>query len=182
MSERTARLDELLREEISAILAREIADPRIGFVTVTRVDVTSDLSHANVWVSVIGDETVRRQTLSALTNAMPFVRHQLGVLHIKRIPQLHVRHDDAAERATRILHILHDIETGADPEPAPPTEALPMPDPVRGTPTPAVKRTPRPTTTRRGGTASTRGAAGAAVARNARPRHGRDPRASGHGR
>ena len=144
MSERTARLDELLREEISAILTREIADPRIGFVTVTKVDVTADLAHASVWVSVIGDEAARRASLRALTNAMPFVRHRLGVLRIKRVPELHVRHDDAAERATRVLRLLHEIEEGSEVAPPPDVEPLPAPEPVRGTPTPPVRRTKRP--------------------------------------
>ena len=79
MSQRTDRVDELLRQEIGAILAREVADPRIGFATVTDVETTSDLSHAKVWVSVIGDAAERRETLAALDRAMGFVRRELGV-------------------------------------------------------------------------------------------------------
>src|SRR5262245_34639512 len=109
MSERTARLDQLLREEISRLLARDVADPRIGFVTVTDVDVAPDLSHATVWVSVIGDEATRRQTLRALGRAMPWVRHQLGDLRLKKIPELHVRADDSVERGTRVLQLLQEI-------------------------------------------------------------------------
>ena len=112
MSQRTERLDELLREEISAIVAREIADPRIGFVTVTKVDVDRELSHATVWVSVIGDQPTRQASLRALGRAMPFVRHRLGHLRLKRIPELHVKEDDSAERGTRVLQILDDIEHG----------------------------------------------------------------------
>ena len=99
VSERTARLDQLLREEISALLAREIADPRIGFVTVTDVDVTPDLAHATVWVSVIGNADAQRRSLAALARAMPYVRHRLGGLHLKRIPELHVRADESAQRS-----------------------------------------------------------------------------------
>ena len=80
MSQRTDRVDELLRQEIGAILAREVADPRIGFATVTDVETTRDLSHAKVWVSVIGDTAERRETLEALERAMGFVRRELGVL------------------------------------------------------------------------------------------------------
>jgi ribosome-binding factor A len=54
MTQRTERIDELLRQEISAILSREVADPRVGFVTVTQVETAPDLRHAKVWVSVIG--------------------------------------------------------------------------------------------------------------------------------
>jgi ribosome-binding factor A len=142
MSERTARLDELLREEISAIIGREIADPRIGFVTVTSVDVAPDLAHATVWVSVIGDAQTRRASVRALGRAMPFVRHRLGALRLKRIPELHVREDDTAERGTRLLHILDELEQG-DPAPDVAAEVqhdLPMPAPIRGVPEPRPKR------------------------------------------
>jgi ribosome-binding factor A len=139
MSQRTERLDELLREEISAIIAREITDPRIGFVTVTKVDCDRELSHANVWVSVIGDPPTRLAAVRALGRAMPFVRHRLGHLRLKRIPELHVREDDSSERGTRVLQILDDIEHGQETPPAEHTEALPAPAPLRGIPEP-----PRP--------------------------------------
>lgn len=131
MSERTARLDELLREEISGIISREIQDPRIGFVTVTDVEVTSDLSHATVWVSVIGGPDERRNSLRALSGAMPFVRRRLGELRLKRIPMLHLKHDDTAERGTRLLQILEDLEQGEVTDGSTPGETLPTPGPVR---------------------------------------------------
>jgi ribosome-binding factor A len=131
VSDRTARLDELLREEISGIIGREVRDPRIGFVTVTDVEVTSDLSHATVWVSVIGGEQERRDSLRALSGAMPFVRRRLGELRLKRIPQLHVKHDDTAERGTRLLRILEELEEGEVPGGTAPGETLPTPGPVR---------------------------------------------------
>ncbi|MBA2756101.1 MAG: 30S ribosome-binding factor RbfA [Chloroflexi bacterium] len=113
MRQRTARVDELLRQEIGAIVAREVADPRIGFATITRVETTRDLSHARVWVSVIGQPDERRATISALSRAMPFVRHELGkTLRIRRIPDLHVELDDTAERGTRVLRLLDELETG----------------------------------------------------------------------
>lgn len=127
MSQRTSRVDELLREEISQIIAREVADPRVGFVTITDVDVTPDLRHATVWVSVIGDEAARRELLRALGRAMPFVRGRLGKLRIKRIPDLHLRQDDAAERGTRLLRILEELETGGTPDVPDIGETLPTP-------------------------------------------------------
>jgi ribosome-binding factor A len=129
MSERTARLDELLREEISAIVSREVHDPRIGFVTVTSVDVTPDLRHANVWVSFIGQPGERKDALRALGRAMPFVRQKLGVLRLKRIPDLHLKLDETAERGTRVLQLLQELEEGRDPTAAPVTETLPTPSP-----------------------------------------------------
>jgi ribosome-binding factor A len=115
MSERTRRVDHLLREEISAIIGRDLHDPRLGFVTITGVDVTPDLRHATVWASVIGDAQERRASLQVLGRAMPFVRHQLGPLRLRRIPELHLREDDTAERGTRVMQLLEQIEA-AGPE------------------------------------------------------------------
>ena len=129
MSQRTDRVDELLREEIGSIIARDVADPRVGFVTVTDVETTPDLGHAQVWVSVIGQPDERAATVSALGRAMPFFRRELGSrLRMRRIPELHVRLDDTAERGTRVLRLLHDLETGADVDPDLPSgESLPTP-------------------------------------------------------
>ncbi len=157
MTERTARLDQLLREEISAIIARDIADPRVGFVTVTEVDVAPDLGHATVWVSVIGDEATRRSSLRALGRAMPYVRHRLGSLHLRRIPELHLRHDDSVERGTRVLQLIDELDQGTDPSVVPPApEALPDPVTARGHAAPAPARprrgrAPRPDAARGAG-------------------------------
>jgi ribosome-binding factor A len=129
MSQRTDRVDELLRQEIGAIIAKEVADPRIGFATITSVETTPDLRHAKVWVSVIGQPAEREAAVAALRHAMPFIRHELGTrLRIRRIPDLHVHLDDTAERGTRILQLLAELETGATPDPdAPVAESLPTP-------------------------------------------------------
>ncbi len=128
MSQRTDRLDELLRQEIGAMLEREVADPRIGFATVTQVETTPDLRHAKVWVSVIGGATERAETVTALEHAMVFIRRELGTrLRLKRIPDLHVRLDDSIERGTRVLQLIDSIETGAEPATPIPGESLPTP-------------------------------------------------------
>src|SRR5688572_16401138 len=130
MSQRTARVDELLREEISQILSREVDDPRIGFLTITDVAGDRELRHADVWVSVIGSPEEKEMTLRALSGAMPFVRQRLGKLRLKRIPALHVKEDDTATRGTRVLQILDDIEhggVGSVPDPIDP-----LPSPTRG--------------------------------------------------
>src|SRR5512134_2400338 len=107
MSQRTERIDELLRQEIGEILARDVGDPRIGFVTITSVETAPDLRHARLWVSVIGQASERDATLAALSRAMPFVRRELGArLRLRRIPEFHVRLDDSAERGTRVLQLL----------------------------------------------------------------------------
>jgi ribosome-binding factor A len=132
---RTRRIDALLQEEISQLLRREVHDPRVGFVTVTSVETTPDLGHARVWVSVMGSDAERDSTLRGLEHAMPFVRRRLGeLLRLKRIPQLSVRDDRTAERGTRVMHILQELEEGRTPEEL--AEDLP-------TPTPAPKGRPR---------------------------------------
>ncbi len=116
MSQRTDRLDELLRQEIGAIIAREVADPRIGFVTITDVETTSDLQHAKVFVSVIGSTAERKSALGALGRAMPFIRRELGRrIQIRRIPELHLQADDTLERGTRILQLISELGTGEEP-------------------------------------------------------------------
>jgi ribosome-binding factor A len=129
MSQRTDRIDELLRQEIGSIVTREIADPRVGFVTIAKVETTPDLRHAKVWVSVIGQPKERSATIAALGRAMPFVRHELGrTLRLKRIPDLHVELDDTAERGTRVLHLLDELGGGIAPEADLPLgETLPTP-------------------------------------------------------
>jgi ribosome-binding factor A len=127
MTERTKRLDELLREEISEVIRRDVDDPRIGFHTITDVEVAPDLRHATLWVSVIGSPDERKQTLRALGRAMPFVRNRLGRLRLKRIPEFHVREDETAARGTRVMRILDELEHGGTGELEPPTETLPSP-------------------------------------------------------
>lgn len=129
MTARTEQLDQLLRQEIAEIVTRDVADPRIGFATITDVETTPDLRHADVWVSVIGQPAERHATIVALGRAMPFVRRELGHrLRLKRIPELHVKLDDTAERGTRVLRLLHDLETGVDPDAdVPVAESLPTP-------------------------------------------------------
>ena len=127
MTERTRRLDELLREEISEVIRRDVDDPRIGFHTITDVEVAPDLRHATLWVSVIGSAEEKKQTLRSLGHAMPFVRNRLGKLRLKRIPELHVREDETAARGTRVMKILDELEQGGTGELEPQTETLPSP-------------------------------------------------------
>jgi len=129
MTQRTDRIDELLRQEIGDIIARDVADPRVGFATITKVETAPDLGHARVWVSVIGQPDERTETVRALGRAMPFVRHQLGSrIRLRRIPELHLRLDETADRGTRILGLLADLDEGRTPEPDRPlAESLPTP-------------------------------------------------------
>lgn len=132
MTARTDRLDQLLRQEIGAILAKDVQDPRIGFVTVTDVETAPDLSTARVWISIIGQPAERELTIRALQSALPFVRHELGSrIRLRRIPELQLRVDDTVQRGTRVLQLLAELESsggvGADPPPV--EESLPTPLP-----------------------------------------------------
>jgi ribosome-binding factor A len=129
MTARTTRIDELLRQEMGSILARDVEDPRIGFATIISIETTPDLRHAKVLVSVIGQPEDRRTTLNAMGRAMPFVRHELGKrLRMKRIPEFHLELDETLERGTRVLHLLDELEAGHVPDDgAPEGETLPTP-------------------------------------------------------
>lgn len=142
MTARTDRIDQLLREEIGAILAKDVQDPRIGFVTVTDVETAPDLSTARVWVSVIGQPAERDLTLKALEHALPFVRHELGSrIRLRRIPELQLRVDDTVQRGTRVLQLLAELEAGGVvTEPPPVAESLPTPVPHIPLPEPAPRK------------------------------------------
>ena len=132
MTARTDRIDELFRQEIGALLTKEVDDPRIGFATITDVETQPDLRHAKVMVSVIGSAEERRAAIVAMGKAMPFVRHELGKrLRMKRIPEFHLELDETLERGTRILHLLDEIGAGRAPDDdRPDGETLPTPTPL----------------------------------------------------
>ena len=107
---RLARLNEQIKREISEILRLQVRDPRVGSVTVTRVEVSGDLWVARVFVRVTGSDEDLAETMNGLDAAAPFVRRTLGsALHIRRVPELQFRHDQALDHAMRIEEILDDI-------------------------------------------------------------------------
>ena len=111
MSRRTERVGEMIREDVSALLLREIKDPAVGFVTVTDVDVTPDLSHAKVFVSVMGTPEERERSLDALNRARGFMRSELGKrAHLRTVPELVFRHDEASEKGNRIFELLEEMK------------------------------------------------------------------------
>jgi ribosome-binding factor A len=156
MTQRTDRIDELLRQEIGEIFRRDVDDPRIGFATITDVETAPDLRHARMSVSVIGQPEERKATLAAMGRAMPFVRHELGKrLRLKRIPEFHLELDDTVERGTRVLQLLNELEAGNVPDDvAPAGESLPTPVPRLphegdATDEPATTAQPAPSSRRR---------------------------------
>ena len=107
---RPERVGDQLRSELASLLAREVHDPRIGFVTLTRVSVSPDLQQARVLYTTLGDESVRKQTAKGLERASPFLRRQIGSrLRLKRVPELTFQYDESIAGQDRIEQLLSDI-------------------------------------------------------------------------
>jgi ribosome-binding factor A len=108
---RPERVGEEIRQEISWLLGREVHDPRIGFVTVTRVKVSPDLQQARVYYTLIGDERARQETARGLEAARPFLRRQIGSrMRLRRVPELTFEFDRSVEHQDRVEQILRDLE------------------------------------------------------------------------
>jgi ribosome-binding factor A len=118
VSRRTRQVGDLLREELTDIIRTEVKDPRIGFFSITQVEVPTDLRSARVFVSVLGTEEERTATLAALRSAAGFIRHHLKPrLHMRQIPDLEFRDDRSMEHAEQIARTLRSL--GESPRGAP---------------------------------------------------------------
>jgi ribosome-binding factor A len=114
---RPERVADQVRAELSELLAREVHDPGLGFVTLTRVEVTPDLQLARVYYTVLGDATAKKNTARALGRAASFLRHQIGRrLRLKRSPELDFRFDTSIEQQDRIEQLLQEIHAADAPE------------------------------------------------------------------
>lgn len=101
------RINELVREVIGAAISTELEDPRIGFVTVTAVDTSPDLRSARVYISVLGTEREREDTMAGLQSAHGVLQSEIArQVRLKRTPTLSFRYDDTAETADRIGKLL----------------------------------------------------------------------------
>lgn len=122
-SDRMRRVNELLLEEIAQLLQRGIKDPRIGFVSVIRVETTRDLQNARVYVSVYGEETDQAEALQGLSSAAGYIRHQLfRSLSLKTIPNLSFVLDDSIAHGVHIASVLKQLEQDGDEPEAEPDE------------------------------------------------------------
>lgn len=118
MSQRTDRLDSQIRQELMDLFQREMADPRIGFATVTRVETARDLAHARVWVSVLGTDEERERSLKALQVATPWLRRRLGDrLTLRHVPELSIRLDESIASGDRVLRLLRELDKEKAPPP-----------------------------------------------------------------
>lgn len=104
---RTRRVGEQLQRELAGLIRDQIKDPRLGMVTVAAVEVSRDLAHAKVFVTVLGDAQARKASLDVLNHAAGFLRHELGQRVLMRtVPQLRFVYDESSERGARISALI----------------------------------------------------------------------------
>ncbi|SFI52407.1 ribosome-binding factor A [Paenibacillus sp. UNC496MF] len=107
---RVGRVGEQIKKELSTIIQTELKDPRIGFITVTGVEITNDLSQARVYLSVLGSDEQKEETLKALARSTGFLRSELGKrIRFRHTPELLFKFDSSIEYGSRIESLLHDI-------------------------------------------------------------------------
>ena len=111
MTHRIERVNSLIRQEISQLLQRQVKDPRLGnFIAVTEVSTSADLKFAKVFVSRIGSEEEKRETLSVLASASGFFRKELGRrMKLRYIPELSFQWDDSIERGDHLLQLIDEL-------------------------------------------------------------------------
>lgn len=113
---RTERLADQIRAEIAHMIQEDLNDPRIGFATITRVDLTADLQHARVHVSVLGGEPAAKSTLEGMISAAGYVRRELGRrLRLRRTPEIEFMLDRGPEESVRLeglMQQLHEQDKG----------------------------------------------------------------------
>jgi ribosome-binding factor A len=127
VTRRTERLGEEIREEVARMIVAELKDPRIGFVTVTRVALGPDLKLARVFVGVLGTERQRQASLAGLKQASGFLRRALGQrLRLRHTPEILFQYDEGLEASDRVAKLLDEIRTPAAAAPAAePAEPVP---------------------------------------------------------
>jgi ribosome-binding factor A len=109
---------DLIRDEVSRLLLRELRDPRIGFVTITGASVSPDLRNVRIHVSVLGEPDARDRSLQALNSAAGFVRRAVFKnLRLRHSPTISFHLDDSLDRGARIEEVLREIHAGEEPPP-----------------------------------------------------------------
>ena len=108
MTRRTERLSRAIQTEVSRLLEKEVNDPRLSnFISITHVSVTEDLRHVRVYVSVMGDEEARAQSLEGFKSATGFIRREVSTnLRMRHAPEFTFEYDDSIERGSAVLQLI----------------------------------------------------------------------------
>jgi ribosome-binding factor A len=123
VTRRTNQLGEAIREEVANLIAHGLKDPRIGFVTITRAEVTPDLRFARVYFGVLGDKAQREKTLAGLSQAAGFIRREVGKrVRLRHVPELVFHYDAGLEATERVARLLEENPSAADPGDDPDTD------------------------------------------------------------
>ena len=110
---RTARVAELIKEEVSRIIREDVSDPRIGFISLTRVEVSKDIENANIFVSILASEEKKQDCMEGLSSATNFVRSRLKeVLSLRSFPQIRFIRDDTLAKGSHVLSLISKLSRG----------------------------------------------------------------------
>src|SRR5688572_27800748 len=136
---RPQRVGEEILQELGTLLVREVHDPGIGFITLTRTKVSPDLQLVRIYYTLIGDDKAKRETQKALERATPFLRRQIGArVRLRRVPELRFEFDQSVEHQQRIERILLDLEEERKARAEAGEGDTTAVAPAEGTPTPAT--------------------------------------------
>lgn len=112
---RSVRLAETIKEEVARIILEEIKDPRIGFITLTDVEVAEDLRYAKLYVSIMGNEETVKNSLEALDRASGFIRSELGkAVRLRYVPEISFKYDQSIEQGAHISKLLREVGLKGD--------------------------------------------------------------------
>ncbi|MBX5436651.1 MAG: 30S ribosome-binding factor RbfA [Alicyclobacillaceae bacterium] len=112
---RAERVAEQMKKEVADIVRHDLRDPRVGFATITRVEISNDLQYAKVYVSVLGDEDSKRHTLEALRKALGYIRGEVSRrLRLRLAPEITFRLDESGEYSAHIEDVLRKLKAEAD--------------------------------------------------------------------
>jgi len=111
LSIRSKQVGEQMKKELSDIISRKLKDPRVGFVTVTDVEVSGDLQQATVFISVLGDDKKKEETLIGLSKAKGFIRSEIGKrIRLRKTPEIFFEFDESIDYGNRIETLLNQIQ------------------------------------------------------------------------
>lgn len=115
MSKRVDRVAEQMKKELGALITQKVKDPRIGFVTVTDVEVTGDLQNATIFISVLGSEREKEDTLKGLNKAKGFIRTEIGNrIRLRKVPEIEFEFDESIAYGNRIQTLLTQVNQGEE--------------------------------------------------------------------